>query len=68
MNAKTEERDCKKCTWYESCRESCGLCRCCEDCGDYDPVNECGRAITNYINDLEDRQSAYMKIVREFTD
>lgn len=65
MNTKVGNQDCKKCMWYESCKEDDAMHSRCED---YDPLNEDRRATAQYINNLNERQADYLDIMREFSD
>lgn len=65
MNKKIGKQDCKKCIWYESCKDFEGFKRRCED---YSPVKESRRDRRQYIDDLDDRHAEYMDTVSEFTD
>ena len=53
------------CMWYESCKEDIGMSN---DCEDYDPLNGDRRETEQYINNLNERQSDYLNIMREFDD
>ena len=65
MNTRIGKQDCKKCMWYESCKDSGEMCRNCED---YSPLKQDQRERSQYIDDLDDRQQEYNSIVREFED
>ena len=65
MNTKVGNQDCKDCMWYESCKGDGAMHSRCED---YDPLNEDRRATAQYINNLNERQSDYLEVMREFSD
>jgi len=65
VNTKIGKQDCKKCAWYESCREFCGFKR---KCRDYNPLNEDKRNQSQYMNDLNDRQEEYLDVMNEYSD
>lgn len=65
MNTKIGNQDCKKCVWYESCKEDIGMSN---DCEDYYQMDEDRRETEQYINNLNERQADYLDIMREFDD
>ena len=65
MNTKVGNQDCKKCMWYESCKDDGAMH---SRCRDYDPLNEDRLATAQYINNLNERQSDYLEVMREFED
>ena len=65
MNTKIGKQDCKKCIWYESCKDFEGFKRRCDD---YSPVKESPRERRKYIDDLDERQSEYLDVMKEHND
>ena len=65
MDTKIGKQDCKKCIWYESCKDFEGFKRRCDD---YSPVKESPRERRKYIDDLDDRHNTYAGIIAEFVD